>query len=460
VVAQLRARYTQPVTIALLGLVGSVVIGVGVVGTNPTATRLSSLIVAFSALTIAVALPAERVFLGWLCVAPLVQERILTANLGSRLSQPLYQAPPLLLLLLVFLQRRRVVRGMWYDALPIVYFGFLTVQLSLSHWVTHDRATYRALYYTTGVGIVAYYVAAFGLPRLQPEHVARAFLGSGLVVGLLTLVQKASGWSPWADNGWPAEGRVVGPLQNPAVLGTFLGAVVVFAAAMFVSSFPRGVRRLAAAAGGIGAVGVLLTYTRASIGAALGVAVLIMLLRRRSRLTVVGVLVCAGVLIAASWGKIETTAAYRERLSNRTNIEARALIQDWSLQLARQRPFFGWGYGSFDQVKRTADLRTNGVPIAFGEESTSHNTFLTILVENGMVGLLLLLVPVILISVRIGKVALVPGPYQWYLAGILGVVAVYIVNASAIDMRFFAFVPALLWVFAGLGRRLTLDEVG
>jgi hypothetical protein len=43
------------------------------------------------------------------------------------------------------------------------------------------------------------------------------------------------------------------------------------------------------------------------------------------------------------------------------------------------------------------------------------------------------------------------------IVGLLAILGVWIVNAGAIDMRFFSFVSALPWLVAGLLRRRVLD---
>ena len=442
----------------LLAIGGSLFAGVGLAGGDTRAAMLTPLLGAAAAFVIALSLPVEWVFLGWLFAAPFVQESLFGAPIVSPLQLAVYQAPPLVLLLWTMHRRGDGKRGRWYDLLPAVSFAYVAFAIGLSSWVGHDASTYRALYYTVGIGVVMYYVSAFGPGRLAPERIVRVFLSSGLVVALFALVQAASGWSPWADSGWTLGGRAVGPLQNPAVLGTFLSAVVVLSIACFVWPVDQTTRRLAAIAVLPASVGVALTYTRAPILAALVFGLLIGLTKLRARLVTIGIVACAALIVAGNWGKITTTAAYQDRFSNRTNVEARVLIQDWSFQLAAQRPFFGWGYSSFDEVKNSANLSSGRLPVEFGRESTSHNTFLTILVELGLAGLTLAVLPLALIYFQIARFAKRIERNRFFLVGIVGIFGVYVLNASAIDMRFFSFVPALVWVFAGLGRRVMLAE--
>jgi O-antigen ligase len=91
---------------------------------------------------------------------------------------------------------------------------------------------------------------------------------------------------------------------------------------------------------------------------------------------------------------------------------------------------------------------------------TSHNTFLTILVELGLFGLLLFLLPWVTILGRAISRALRDPRERALQLGFAAAVAVYVINALFVDMRFFSFIPALPWIALGLVRRYQLDGVG
>jgi O-antigen ligase len=446
-----------PAGFALVALM-SVTAGAGAAQVNGTAVQISSLLSLLAALVLALALPAEWIFLGWFALAPFLQELLIHPGIGNRLDL-LYRGPPLILLFVTLVRRAPRKRGRWYDILPGLYLGYVILALAVSHWVPATSITYRTMYYTTGIGILLYYVTAFGIPDLKVRSLAHVLFGSGALVAFVAIIQAATGWSPWADNGWTADNRVVGPLQNPAVIGTFLGAVVAMAVAAHVWEADRTTKKLAALATVPSLVAIGLTYTRSSILAAIVVALLIGMTRLRARLVTLGVVLFAALLIAASWGRIATTSAYQDRFSNRTNVQARVLIQDWSIELAKRRPVFGWGYGSFDQVKNSTEFgSTGGIPASFGRESTSHNTFLTVLVELGLLGILLFLTTFVIVLARAVPVARKAFAERWFFIGAIGTVLVYILNATSIDMRFFSFVPALAFVFLGLIRRFELID--
>jgi hypothetical protein len=78
-------------------------------------------------------------------------------------------------------------------------------------------------------------------------------------------------------------------------------------------------------------------------------------------------------------------------------------------------------------------------------------------VESGLVGLTLLFTSWIVICWRSLKALLAGTPTAWLFAAGLAVVAVYLLNAVTVDMRFFSFVPAIPWFVLGLLRRHQLS---
>ena len=62
-----------------------------------------------------------------------------------------------------------------------------------------------------------------------------------------------------------------------------------------------------------------------------------------------------------------------------------------------QKPIFGWGYGNFDRYDRQFQGRFGDLVNPVEKDLTSHNVYLTLLAEQGLVGLTLFLAPVILL---------------------------------------------------------------
>lgn len=440
--------------VGVLGLVVSVFAALSVARTGSLSGVSLIAPLGLAGAMILLSLRPETLFLSWLALAPLFQASADSSPIGRAGSLAFYVAPPLVLGFWTFTRLTLVPALRVVDTLPAAFFLYVTGSLLLS---TDDASTsMKSLYTSIGIGVILYYFFAFGpIGSLSWEKIAAVLLMVCTLEALMGIVDSLTGWNLWNDNtGW-REGvpRAVATLVNPGILGAFVGMGVVFALSLLVWGGPERLRTVAIVTIILGVPAVFLTYTRAPIVATILAGVAVLASRPNTRLIACGSLVVAAVVLIASWGRISQSALYQARVTNKSNIQARVLIQDWSLELAAERPLFGWGAGSFDRVKNSADLSSGEVPRAWGIDNTSHNTYLTILVESGAAGLALLLMPWLVIIVKSLKLATARPELRWFVVGSFAAIAVYVLVANTLDMRFFSFVPALPWLFLGLLRR-------
>ena len=186
------------------------------------------------------------------------------------------------------------------------------------------------------------------------------------------------------------------------------------------------------------------------------VAILMGLVSKGARWRSVFVIAVVGVALIFLSGRIASTSVYQSRFANGGNVRVRLVLQQASLTLAQRRPITGWGYSSFDEVKNSANLQTSD-PAAL-LSNTSHNSFLTILVELGGVGILLLLIPWGVIYARTVSAARRTTEHQWFFVAVASAFPVYIISASTFDTRFFSYLPALPWIVLGLARRFAAES--
>jgi O-antigen ligase len=312
-------------------------------------------------------------------------------------------------------------------------------------------------------GVIVYYFCAFcSLDEGIELRVVRVLLFSTAIVSVVVEIGKVAGhgFGYVADNSADVQ-RAAGPLGSPAVLGTVVGVGLALALAVLVWAGPRSLRRLAYVSLVVDLPALFLTLTRGPLIAAGAVGLLIVLSRARTRWPGVLAGIVVAVVAAGLWTSISSTALYKNRFSDQTNVDERVILDRWSLELAGRRPVLGYGYGSFDEVKNSAHLSTGNSSITYAQaiKYTSHNTYLTILVELGGVGLMLLLVPWLAVARSSFRLARARLPDAWLLVGLLGALGVWIINAGTFDMRFFAIAWVLPWVALGVLRRRTLDAV-
>ena len=164
------------------------------------------------------------------------------------------------------------------------------------------------------------------------------------------------------------------------------------------------------------------------------------------------------VVLTLSWGRITSSTVYRERATNSGNVQARILLDQGSLKLVEKKPLLGWGYNNFDQANATAGVSSVSVE-KYGAVLTSHNTFLTVLVNQGIIGLFLFLLPWVVIPWRTFKDVAGQPDLRWFTVGALAALGAYVATANTTDFKYFSFVPAIPWMLLGLLRRRQLNLV-
>jgi O-antigen ligase len=317
-------------------------------------------------------------------------------------------------------------------------------------WRAIDFA--RQLYGNILLPVAAYLVIAWDTePRTISRLITSTWVAS-IGVSMLTVIEHFTGWTLWGDSRWQYVdiGRSVGPLANPAVLGTYLGFVIVSASAYLLWSRENVRRsRLAAVAIAVALPALWFTYTRAPMLAVLVALALLVAPKSEYRFAAAMALVVCLIAVAIFWGSISDSRVVVGRFANTSNAEGRLLLSAWSIELAARRPIAGWGYGGIDAALDYAKGAIATIPVAFARNDTSHNTFLTYLVELGVVGIALYAFAWVPPVVNAARKLSIRTSVDWRRFALLGIIVVFAVNALFIDMRFFSLPVLLGWM--GLG---------
>jgi O-antigen ligase len=430
-------------------------VGLAVLGGASLVTdaRIAKILILLPALLLALTIQPEKLFVAWLFCAPLVQGAAAGDHPGHVLYKILFLGPPLILVARAATGALDL-RDLWViDALPALYVAWVLVSVHLvDPEFKGSSSSLRAIYFVVGVGIIAYYITAIGKTSDRfPTAVARALLWSGIVVAVLALVDAATGWNPWnttiGGNGQVR--RVASTFSGPPALGAYLGAGVAFAVAILLWNGPRSLRLPATLTIGLSITALFFTYTRGPILAIAGVSVFMALVANRARWPSLLAFATVGLLVFAAWGHISSSNIYKERLGVTATVTTREKIQHESVALFRQRPLLGWGYNTFDQLTGQSPTRDPQI-----QNITSHDTYLTVLVELGVIGLALLVLPWVMISRRAIAAARRGLVEPWIVAGCVGTAVSFWIGALTYDARFFPIITALPWITLGLARNV------
>lgn len=252
-------------------------------------------------------------------------------------------------------------------------------------------------------------------------------------------------------------GRARGPGLNAASLGIYLTACLWCAWTLVGQSSRRGWQLVLLALLPLMALGVFYTYTRSTwIGlAASGLVVAAFRIPRRWLLPAFGGAAIAGTLVMAIlWTSVmglkrEGTAAEAEHSVNQR--ESFAYV---SWQMFKDHPLLGVGFGHFYEAKLPyLSDRRQQVELESIRGLDHHNTFLSVLVETGLVGLTAFIAVLAAWSRQAWRLANDAARPSWARAQgvlMLAVVVNYLCSAVFHDLTLVPSQQWLLFLFAGL----------
>ncbi|MHB0912200.1 MAG: O-antigen ligase family protein [Armatimonadota bacterium] len=252
---------------------------------------------------------------------------------------------------------------------------------------------------------------------------------------------------------WSDVGRAAGPFRNPSVYGAVLAICFVIAIHRVFQSKTK-VKKVGY---GLGimliAAGIVFTYTRAAWLAPVIAAIFMGLTYEGKRKAFGTWLLATTLILLLVFPVIKHSAKYQSRIMDKGPVNARIVVYRNSISMLKSKPIFGYGVNNFDYYRWFHPVYVPGVGGAVGP--TSHNTYMTILVETGLVGFLPYMCVLFMVVGRwattYARAKSFPGiTDRRFLsvvgAGILG----YMVVANLMDMRFFRYVEYLNWILLGL----------
>lgn len=142
-----------------------------------------------------------------------------------------------------------------------------------------------------------------------------------------------------------------------------------------------------------------------------------------------------------------------DRLYDDQPVYDRIVVTDAMVRMIMEKPLFGWGYETLN-MNIAAYYRIVGNASIFGHFVTSHNTYLTILTEQGLITLLLYGFPFLFLAIKTAKNwKRIPNSGLWSrsMLFILWLSAGgHFLITNFLDMRWFPYGVGLWWITLGL----------
>lgn len=324
----------------------------------------------------------------WFLVAPYVQ---ITPNAGYRaVFWMVHRAIIPIALMTVLLanqlkiKKEATIKLGRMDLAMVVSLGMIVVSVILNY--DSPLAMIYFVYDRFFIPFCAFWLIRFIAP--QEEDLKKILPIAFLIVLSETIIGLMSWFAPQAlPEFW------VGNLIGVRTTGTFLsypgftvglmsyGLLVFYAAIHAKSKFSQVIYFLGF---GLSALSIFMCFSRGSWLAGLVVSLGLFVLYPKAMARMTGLMLIVMSILAATL-LAQQFAFADERLNDDETAFTRLVIYASSWELIKAKPFFGWGYETYDRYDRQFFTRVANFSIG-NKDFTSHNTFLTVLAEQGTVG--------------------------------------------------------------------------
>jgi O-antigen ligase len=318
--------------------------------------------------------------------------------------------------------------------------------ISTAEAIDHHRA-YEFLAITVYLGLFALWFSTYVNSERRARGVVIAYVGAAVVaatLGTLALIAPIPGRATLLYHGCC---RAEGFFKDPNVFGPFLVPALVILLEEVLAPRLLNVRRSVAVAGlAILTIGVLVSYSRAAwlnLAVAIVVVLLVHAMRRGGARVALDLLLVVAVVAAAGGTYLAASGSegfLRERATLQTYDTERFATQRAGLALAEHHPL-GIGPGQFD----------------IREPISSHNTYVRVLAEQGVLGFAALAGLVLgTLALAVGNATAGRSTYGIGSAALLAAWCGLLANSFFIDTlhwRHLWLVAALIWAGAMLGYR-------
>jgi O-antigen ligase len=303
---------------------------------------------------------------------------------------------------------------------------------------------------------------AYWLIRLTAlrEKNLKLLLGSAFIT---VVVQSVIGLLAWfAPQVLPPQWLT---LQGARTVGTFGNAATYTSTLLFLSLLlfqyamnckPSTLRLVLLFTFGLALFCVSFSFSRGSWLGGLVVLVGLIFIYPKTVIRLIMVIAALAYILSSSVLADEVAFAW-ERLTGEESInsaEGRMITNNASLKMIEAKPLWGWGYGNYDRHDYQFYSRVGNIRVS-KRDKTSHNTYLSIMAEMGLIGFLLYIFPVgwwFVLSIKTWRRLPKDGFWSGPLLVMLWLLLLdHIIVSNFMDMfRFNHFGTTIFWMALGL----------
>lgn len=358
------------------------------------------------------------------------------------------------ILLLILKVRERSARLKLAELATLVYIGLILV--SILNTRSSPLLTIYMFFDRIVVGLAAYWLIRLSgsngkeLKRLVPFMFILCW--AECVIGLVAWFAPQIMPEIWtfAQQG----SRTTGTLGNPAAYSSTLMFLMLFLLHYAIHQKNKFVYGLTLVTFGLGLACIFFSFSRGSWLAATLTVVALLWLYPKPTVTLLALALPVMLVLSVTVLSGEVAYAY-ERMNTEDTLDSRRVLAHAGEQMFLAKPFFGWGFYSYDLHDWKFMERVDGAaPTKWDvQNGTSHNTYITILAEMGAVGFFFQFLPILYwlyFSFKAWPRLPDAGYWSRKLLVIMWLIIGYqVIVSQFMDMRFFIFPVGVSWIVLG-----------
>ena len=236
--------------------------------------------------------------------------------------------------------------------------------------------------------------------EVQLKRLIVAFTIMSIVQGSIGLMMNISATRAMLPEAWirVSSERTTGSLGRVAEYSSTLTASMLLAAHYGMNTRRRWRRVLCFTALLLGSICLVLSFSRGTwLASAIVGTLTIVFYRRLAPYILIMAVIIVSVLSTNMFA--DSIVFAQERLNNQQNVDARVVSDYAHFRMIAAKPLLGWGYGNYYRY-HSQFLKPIGNTPVVDDHIPSHNTFLSMTVELGLLGLVLFFMPWLILFVQ------------------------------------------------------------